>query len=246
MHVADMMREVIDNGTGRRIRTTFGIGEDMAGKTGTTQGSADGWFIAMHPEIVAGAWVGFSDPRVTFRTSYWGQGGNNALLIVGDFYRRAFRHPETRLVGMRFPEPPEFDERTSFGDRITGFVSDAASAVGNAFADAFHWIRDRLSGGDDDFIPEPEHERESPRTTPAAEEPDRDRYQAIADSLNRAQRDSLRLYELIEQMDRATSQPEPDSPAPSPGPPPDRGPPPGTGPPPDRGPPPGAGPPNSR
>jgi penicillin-binding protein 1A len=87
--VVDMMRGVIDYGTGQRIRTQFELGEyDLAGKTGTTQRSADTWFMLMHPELVSGAWVGFDDQRLTFRTGWWGQGAHSALFLVGDFYRR--------------------------------------------------------------------------------------------------------------------------------------------------------------
>jgi penicillin-binding protein 1A len=45
----------------------------------------------MHPRLVAGAWVGFNDSRVTMRSDYWGQGGHNAILLVGDFFRDALR-----------------------------------------------------------------------------------------------------------------------------------------------------------
>ena len=85
----DMMRGVINRGTGTAIRNRFGIGADVAGKTGTTQNNTDGWFIMMHPNLVAGAWVGFNDNRVAMRSSYWGQGGHNALLLVGDFFKTA-------------------------------------------------------------------------------------------------------------------------------------------------------------
>ncbi|MFP4228093.1 MAG: PBP1A family penicillin-binding protein [Salinivenus sp.] len=87
--VVDMMRGVIDYGTGQRIRTQFDLGDyDLAGKTGTTERAADTWFMLMHPELVSGAWVGFDDPRLTFRTSWWGQGAHSALFLVGDLYRR--------------------------------------------------------------------------------------------------------------------------------------------------------------
>jgi len=87
--VVDMMRGVIDYGTGVRIRTQFDLGDyDLAGKTGTTQRSADTWFMLMHPELVSGAWVGFDDQRLTFRTQFWGQGAHSALFLVGDYYRR--------------------------------------------------------------------------------------------------------------------------------------------------------------
>ena len=85
----DMMRGVINRGTGTAVRYRFGITGDVAGKTGTTQNNTDGWFIMMHPQLVAGAWVGFNDNRVTMRSSYWGQGGHNAILVVGDFFKAA-------------------------------------------------------------------------------------------------------------------------------------------------------------
>jgi penicillin-binding protein 1A len=85
----DMMRGVVNRGTGTAVRYRFGINSDVAGKTGTTQNNADGWFILMHPNLVAGAWVGFNDTRVTMRSNYWGQGGHNAILIVGDFFKTA-------------------------------------------------------------------------------------------------------------------------------------------------------------
>lgn len=85
----DIMRGVINRGTGTAIRYRFGISGDVAGKTGTTQNNTDGWFIMMHPNLVAGAWVGFNDNRVTMRSNYWGQGGHNAILVVGDFFKAA-------------------------------------------------------------------------------------------------------------------------------------------------------------
>ncbi|MCS7101680.1 MAG: transglycosylase domain-containing protein [Burkholderiaceae bacterium] len=88
--LVDMLRAVVDRGTGRGIRSVYGIGADVAGKTGTSQHNADGWFILMHPQLVAGAWVGFNDPRVTMRSDYWGQGAHNALRVVGDFMQQAF------------------------------------------------------------------------------------------------------------------------------------------------------------
>ncbi|MBS1198641.1 MAG: glycosyl transferase family 51 [Proteobacteria bacterium] len=101
----DVMRGVIDRGTGSGIRTRFGIRADVAGKTGTTQDNADGWFILMHPQLVAGAWVGFNDSRITLGSDYWGQGAHSALPIVGDFFRNALH---TRIIDPRIRfEPPD-------------------------------------------------------------------------------------------------------------------------------------------
>ncbi|BAN26915.1 peptidoglycan glycosyltransferase [Caballeronia insecticola] len=93
--LVDVMRDVINRGTGTAIRTRFNIRADVAGKTGTTQDNADGWFILMHPQLVAGAWVGFNDSRVTLRSDYWGQGAHSALPIIGDFMQRSLR---SRLI----------------------------------------------------------------------------------------------------------------------------------------------------
>jgi penicillin-binding protein 1A len=105
---------VVSRGTGSSIRTRFGIRGDVAGKTGTTQGNADGWFILISPQLVAGSWVGFNDSRVTLRSDYWGQGAHSALPIVGDFFQRAQR---AKLVDSRVrfatdQEPGWFAERS--------------------------------------------------------------------------------------------------------------------------------------
>ena len=105
----DMLRSAVDKGTGKGIRDIYGIRADVAGKTGTTQNNTDGWFILMHPQLVAGAWVGFDDPRVTLRSDYWGQGANNALHVVGDFMGQA-------LAGGSIDARAEFPTR--FGARI--------------------------------------------------------------------------------------------------------------------------------
>jgi penicillin-binding protein 1A len=85
----DVMRGVVDRGTGAGIRSRFGLKGDLAGKTGTTQDYTDGWFILMHPQLVSGAWVGFNDNRITMRSDSWGQGAHNALYLVGDFVQHA-------------------------------------------------------------------------------------------------------------------------------------------------------------
>jgi len=87
----DIMRDVISQGTGQAIKCRFGIAAYVAGKTGTSQNNTDGWFMLIHPRLVAGAWVGFNDARVTMRSDYWGQGGHNAVLLVGDFFRAALK-----------------------------------------------------------------------------------------------------------------------------------------------------------
>ncbi|MBA2676309.1 transglycosylase domain-containing protein [Ramlibacter sp.] len=90
LRLTDVMRGVIDQGTGTAIRARYGIQADVAGKTGTTQDNTDGWFILMHPQLVAGAWVGFDDNRITMGDT-WGPGARSALPIVGDVFQQSLR-----------------------------------------------------------------------------------------------------------------------------------------------------------
>lgn len=85
------MRGSVDRGTATAIRTRYGIQADVAGKTGTTQDNTDGWFILMHARVVAGAWAGFNDGRITLRSDHWGQGARSALPMVGEFMQQALR-----------------------------------------------------------------------------------------------------------------------------------------------------------
>ena len=57
-----MMREVVRSGTGKRARIE---GQDIAGKTGTSQDYRDAWFVGYSPYLVCGVWVGNDDNRPT-------------------------------------------------------------------------------------------------------------------------------------------------------------------------------------
>jgi len=109
--MADMMRAVIEpGGTGNRMQFQYGMRPyDIGGKTGTTQNSADTWFMMIHPDIAIGSWVGFNDPAYTFRTDAWGQGARTALHLVGDFMQRITAEEETFISKeARFLAPSRF------------------------------------------------------------------------------------------------------------------------------------------
>jgi len=114
--MVDMMRGVIRggdgyHGTGVRMRNVYGVDQDIAGKTGTTQNSSDNWFVAMMPHIVMGSWVGGEDNYVRFPTDNpqsIGQGARTALPIVGSFINYATSDPETPWSYEPFDPPPGF------------------------------------------------------------------------------------------------------------------------------------------
>ncbi|MFR9165397.1 MAG: transglycosylase domain-containing protein [Dysgonomonas sp.] len=90
----DMLRAVIDGGSGSRVRFKYGIKGPMGGKTGTTQNNSDGWFMGFTPKIVAGCWVGGEDRSIHFDRMAYGQGASMALPIYGLFMQKLYADPE--------------------------------------------------------------------------------------------------------------------------------------------------------
>jgi penicillin-binding protein 1A len=104
--MVEMMQSVVDSGTAKRLRYIYGLYNDIAGKTGTTQSHADGWFVGYTPNLVAGVWVGAESPRVHFRSLRLGQGANTALPIWGLFMQKLYKDPEfKKLKKATFPDP---------------------------------------------------------------------------------------------------------------------------------------------
>ncbi|WP_297796553.1 transglycosylase domain-containing protein [uncultured Eudoraea sp.] len=77
----EFMKATIDKGTGARIRNTYGLKNDIAGKTGTTQNNKDAWFVALTPKLVHVTWVGLDNHEIGFKNTSLGQGASAALPI---------------------------------------------------------------------------------------------------------------------------------------------------------------------
>lgn len=89
----DMMRGVIDNGTGRRLRATYELNGPIAGKTGTTNNNSDGWFVGYVPDLVTACWVGGEDRDIHFNSTNMGQGAAAALPIWAYYMKKIYRTP---------------------------------------------------------------------------------------------------------------------------------------------------------
>ncbi len=104
--LVDMLRAAVDEGTGNAIRSKYKVEGQFAGKTGTTQDYADGWFIGFSPDLTAGCWVGADDPSIHFRNMAYGQGGFMALPVVGRFFSQTYADSRFKaLSGNRFASP---------------------------------------------------------------------------------------------------------------------------------------------
>lgn len=86
----EMLRAVINEGTGSRIRRVYKINADMGGKTGTTQNNSDGWFMGFTPTLVTGCWVGGEERDIHFDRMSDGQGASMALPIWGLYMNKVY------------------------------------------------------------------------------------------------------------------------------------------------------------
>ena len=106
----EMLRAVINEGTGGRIRRIYKITADMGGKTGTTQNNSDGWFMGFTPNLVTGCWVGGEDRDIHFDRMSDGQGASMALPIWGLYMNKVYAD-ETLPYSQKdtFDIPHDFD-----------------------------------------------------------------------------------------------------------------------------------------
>ena len=146
----DMMRGVINEGTGYRLRGTYRITADMCGKTGTTQNMSDGWFVGYTPSLVTGCWVGGEERNIHFDRMSEGQGAAMALPIYGLYMQKVYADgslPYSQDEIFDIPEDfdpcrskfqyedKEEDEETVLGEGTDAFESNDAEEEG--FDDIF-------------------------------------------------------------------------------------------------------------
>lgn len=111
----DMMRAVVNEGTGTRLRVKSLFPNfytvDCAGKTGTTDNHSDAWFMGYTPDLVAGCWVGGEDRDIHFDDMDHGQGAHAALPVFGKFMDKVYADSVNLgySPSARFDIPEDFD-----------------------------------------------------------------------------------------------------------------------------------------
>ena len=140
-----LMRATVNEGTAARMRGQYGLTNDLAGKTGTTQDNKDGWFAGLLPNLVMIAWVG-NDLQIGFRATYLGQGANSALPIAALFVSQLNRNKQfNAITRATFSVPDEIREeitncepvvREGFLDRL---LSDSGAAKDTIRAGEVHY-----------------------------------------------------------------------------------------------------------
>ncbi len=122
--IIKLLEGVTESGSGVRLRTTWqGAGykrvtghpykftNPIAGKTGTSQNSSDGWFIGMVPNLATGVWVGNDDRAAHFRTMTYGQGATLALPIWGLYMNKVYNDKSLDVSKGEFPKPANLSIR---------------------------------------------------------------------------------------------------------------------------------------
>lgn len=143
--VIDLMRGVTegerggaeDKKTGTAIRLRYdnpnrgydGVpwNAQIAGKTGTTQGNSDGWFMGIVPDLVTGVWVGADDRSVRFLSTSWGQGANTALPIWGYYMKSVWGDKSLKIDQEKPFEVPETLKNFNFECDNNGADNDPFS-----------------------------------------------------------------------------------------------------------------------
>lgn len=101
----DLMRGVVESGTGARLRYRFGMNAPIAGKTGTTQNNSDGWFMGITPSLTTGVWVGGELRSIHFRSITLGQGANMALPIWAIYMKKVWDDKTLNVSKGDFEKP---------------------------------------------------------------------------------------------------------------------------------------------
>ena len=102
--ITNMMQDVVNRGTGRRLGWQFGFPKGVvAGKTGTTDDSKDAWFCGYTPQITVVVWVGLDDEK--FKLGEKAEGAKTALPIFGTFLKQVYKQLKEYDVTKEFSVP---------------------------------------------------------------------------------------------------------------------------------------------
>ncbi len=104
----EFLKATANTGTAARLRSQYGLHNDIAGKTGTTQNNKDAWFVGVTPHLIDVSWVGLDHHEIGFPTTALGQGANAALPLFAIYLQKMNKDPEFRdITRAKFPSPPE-------------------------------------------------------------------------------------------------------------------------------------------
>ncbi|WP_051315292.1 penicillin-binding protein 1A [Algoriphagus terrigena] len=94
-----------EGGTSQGVPWTLRAGNELGGKTGTTQNASDGWYMGLSKDLVSGTWVGGDDRAIHFRSWINGQGSKTARPIWVKFMSKVYEDESLGYTKGPFPRP---------------------------------------------------------------------------------------------------------------------------------------------
>jgi penicillin-binding protein 1A len=121
--VTDMMRSVVEEGTGVRAKA---LGIPIYGKTGTSSDEKDAWFIGMTPDWVVGVWIGYDQPKTLGGRE---QGGVTSVPVFVSLMKTM------KLPAKRFQPPPGVT--SAMIDKTTGLLAADGAPSDSKLSEVF-------------------------------------------------------------------------------------------------------------
>jgi len=182
-----MLQGVVDFGTGRALRGAYGISGQLAGKTGTTNDNADGWFIGFSPQLLSGVWVGCDDPFL--RMLYTSGGSQMAMPAWAYYYQQVFNDKSLNIdPGAAFIPPASMQNEIIFDFNQAAESQELLPVEGEEGSKSGEYIEIPISTGKEKVVTEsqkfedPSTSKEAPKPTPP---PVKENIQPTKDSVDR-------------------------------------------------------------
>ena len=128
----EMLRGVVDGGTGGRLRFRYNLTAPMGGKTGTTNDNSDGWFVGVTPHLVGACWVGGEDPDIHFDSMMYAQGASSALPVWAYFMKKVYAD---KTLG--YSQDDQFDIPDTFNPCDSPYEGDVIDVSEGGIDDIF-------------------------------------------------------------------------------------------------------------
>lgn len=132
--MVNLLQGVVKQGTGMRLRSTYGLRNEIGGKTGTTDDQSDGWFMGITPNLVSGVWVGGEERHIHFDYTAQGQGANMALPIWALYMQQVYADSTLYYsVDDVFEKPQNFNINMNCDDGSILHSDTPADPIGDDF-----------------------------------------------------------------------------------------------------------------
>jgi penicillin-binding protein 1A len=184
-----MLQGVADFGTARALHGAYGLAAQVAGKTGTTNDNADGWFIGFSPQLLSGVWVGCDDPFL--RMLYTSGGSQMAMPAWAYYYQQVFNDKSLNIdPGATFIPPANMQNEVIFDYSPAEEQSEIMPIEGDEQIPGNEYIEIPISDGKEKVVTESQRfdeviiNKDNPKPI-AIPEKDRTSLPKVKDSVNK-------------------------------------------------------------